>query len=62
MALYSDKVMEHFLQPRNVGVIEDAKIRNLRLRERDRLKLDGNRAYQGSACRGRAQANQQSGG
>ena len=24
MALYSDKVMEHFLQPRNVGVIEDA--------------------------------------
>ena len=24
MALYSHKVMEHFLQPRNVGVIEDA--------------------------------------
>ena len=24
MALYSDRVMEHFLQPRNVGVIEDA--------------------------------------
>ncbi len=24
MALYSDKVMEHFLQPRNVGVIENA--------------------------------------
>ena len=24
MALYSDKVMEHFLQPRNVGIIEDA--------------------------------------
>ena len=24
MVLYSDKVMEHFLQPRNVGVIEDA--------------------------------------
>ena len=24
MALYSDKVMEHFLQPRNLGVIEDA--------------------------------------
>lgn len=24
MALYSDKVMEHFLQPKNVGVIEDA--------------------------------------
>ena len=24
MALYSEKVMEHFLQPRNVGVIENA--------------------------------------
>lgn len=24
MALYSDKVMNHFLQPRNLGVIEDA--------------------------------------
>ena len=24
MALYSDKVMEHFLKPRNVGIIEDA--------------------------------------
>ena len=24
MALYSDKVMEHFLHPKNVGVIEDA--------------------------------------
>ncbi|WP_407382739.1 Fe-S cluster assembly scaffold protein NifU [Ruminococcus sp.] len=24
MALYSEKVMEHFLQPQNVGVIEDA--------------------------------------
>ena len=24
MALYSDKVMEHFLHPRNVGMIEDA--------------------------------------
>ena len=24
MALYSDKVMNHFLHPRNVGVIEDA--------------------------------------
>lgn len=24
MALYSDKVMDHFLQPRNLGVIENA--------------------------------------
>ena len=24
MPLYSDKVMEHFLHPRNVGIIEDA--------------------------------------
>ena len=24
MALYSDKVMDHFLQPHNLGVIEDA--------------------------------------
>ena len=24
MSLYSDKVMDHFVQPRNVGVIEEA--------------------------------------
>ena len=24
MALYSDKVMDHFLKPRNLGVIENA--------------------------------------
>ena len=27
MALYSDKVMDHFLKPRNLGVIEDADVK-----------------------------------
>ena len=76
MALYSDKVMDHFLKPRNLGVIENAdgvgEVGNakcgdimkmylkLRLCQRDRVQLDGNGAHQGSARGGRHAAHQQS--
>ena len=56
MALYSEKVMDHFRNPRNVGVIEDAdavgEVGNAKCGDimKMYLKIHGYGADQGQAC------------